>query len=84
MAFWNVAPVWPQVVPGTTRAPPMPDRRRSDLLVCGGGGEGILNPWFLRARSVLALHLWNSVLLRTVRACGKHQVSDRRRENRRS
>jgi hypothetical protein len=31
----GVAPVWPQVLPRTTRAPPMCDRRRSDLLGCG-------------------------------------------------
>ena len=28
-------PVWPQAVRGTTRAPPMCDRRRSDLRVVG-------------------------------------------------
>jgi hypothetical protein len=28
-------------VPGTTRAPPMTHRRRSELLICEGGGEGI-------------------------------------------
>jgi hypothetical protein len=31
----GVAPVWPQAIPGTTRAPPMAHRRRSDLLRCG-------------------------------------------------
>ena len=31
----GVAPVWPQAAPGTTRAPPMMLRRRSDLLGCG-------------------------------------------------
>jgi Phage integrase family len=31
----DVAPVWPQAPPRTTRAPPMMHRRRSDLLACG-------------------------------------------------
>jgi integrase len=35
-----VAPAWPQAAPGTTRAPPMGLRRRSDLLCCLVGATG--------------------------------------------
>jgi integrase len=35
-----VAPAWPQASPGTTRAPPMGLRRRSDLLLCLVGATG--------------------------------------------
>jgi hypothetical protein len=45
--------------------------------------NGVEPFYFLRARSVLHLHPRNSMLLRTVRTCGKRQVSGCRRENRR-
>jgi hypothetical protein len=36
----DVAPAWPQAPPGTTRAPPMALRRRSDLGCCVVGATG--------------------------------------------
>jgi hypothetical protein len=39
---------------------------------------------FLRARSVLSLHPWSCVVLRTVEAGEKRQISDRRLADRQS